>query len=267
MERFERFVALGDSQTEGLNDRVDGRVRGWADRFAEHLATTSSPDLTYANLAVSGCRARHVRDVQLPRALELRPDLATVAVGMNDLLRHDFDLDATLEHVEATFAALVATGAVVATMTFPDLKMMLPVMGWLRPREARLNDGVRAAAARHGVRVLELFEQSMCADPRLWSHDRIHGSTEGHRRIGQGMAELFALPGADPQWSEPLPDPPRGGLAQVVRRDAWWAATFVAPFLVRQLRNRPSGERTAKRPVPAPVLESPSWTPPGTRGR
>src|SRR4051795_11555154 len=52
--RFERYVALGDSQTEGLND-PDGRsgFRGWADRLAVLLLATS-PHLQYANLAVRG---------------------------------------------------------------------------------------------------------------------------------------------------------------------------------------------------------------------
>ncbi|MFM9150506.1 MAG: hypothetical protein ACKORA_08600, partial [Solirubrobacterales bacterium] len=38
--RFERFVAIGDSQTEGVGDlpNADGTDRGWADRFASTLA-------------------------------------------------------------------------------------------------------------------------------------------------------------------------------------------------------------------------------------
>src|SRR4051794_14677309 len=109
---WSRYVALGDSQTEGLNDlRPDGTPRGWADRLAERLAATTSPDLRYANLAVRRVRARHVREVQLPRALELAPDLASVCVGMNDLLRHDFDLEATLADVETTVLSLQGVGA------------------------------------------------------------------------------------------------------------------------------------------------------------
>lgn len=52
---FRRYVALGDSQTEGVGDEPhpDGTPRGWADRFAERLATVQ-PDLRYANLAVRG---------------------------------------------------------------------------------------------------------------------------------------------------------------------------------------------------------------------
>jgi lysophospholipase L1-like esterase len=250
--QYHRFVALGDSQTEGCND-PDGRGgwRGWADRFAEQLAATTSPGLTYANLAVGGCRARHVREVQLPAALELEPDLASVVVGMNDLLRHDFDLPRVVAEVEETFAALRETGCRVLTMTFPDVAMMLPVMARLRPREAQLNALLVQAAARHGVEVLDLFGIGLSADPAMWSHDRIHGSPVGHAAIAAGMAELLGLPGSDHTWAEPTGPVPAG--LHVVRRDAWWVGTFMLPFLVRQLRGRGS-DKGAKRPQLLPVL-------------
>jgi lysophospholipase L1-like esterase len=246
-----RFVALGDSQTEGCNDHDgSGGWRGWADRFAERLAATTSPDLTYANLAVGGCRARHVREVQLPAALEMQPDLASVCVGMNDLLRHDFSMERVVEDVEETFAALRATGCRVLTMTFPDVALMLPVMARLRPRQARLNLLLAEAAARQGVDVLELFSLRLSADPAMWSHDRIHGSALGHERIAAGMAEVLGLPGSDRSWAEPSGPVPAG--LDVVRRDAWWVATFMVPFLVRQLRGRGT-DNGPKRPALHPV--------------
>ncbi|MFL6061836.1 MAG: SGNH/GDSL hydrolase family protein [Marmoricola sp.] len=250
--QYLRFVALGDSQTEGCNDDDGtGGWRGWADRFAERLAETTSPDLTYANLAVGGCRARHVLEVQLPAALELQPDLASVAVGMNDLLRHDFDMVQVVAEVEQTFAALRATGCRVLTMTFPDVAMMLPVMGWLRPREAQLNALLAQAAERHGCDLLDLFSVGLSADPAMWSHDRIHGSALGHERIAAGMAEVMGLPGSDHSWAEPVGLVPAG--LHVVRRDAWWLASFMAPFLVRQLRGQGS-DKGPKRPQLLPVL-------------
>jgi lysophospholipase L1-like esterase len=54
---YTRYVAIGDSQTEGLWDGDDdGGLRGFADRLAEHLDALS-PGLQYANLAVRGCRS------------------------------------------------------------------------------------------------------------------------------------------------------------------------------------------------------------------
>src|SRR6188508_456213 len=251
---YRRYVALGDSQTEGLNDGDDATgLRGWADRFAEALAATTSPELHYANLAVRGCRAGDVRHNQLDPALALQPDLASVVVGMNDLLRHDYDADATVRDVEETFAALRATGCQVVTMTFPDIGRMLPVMAWLRPREVELNRRLVEAAVRHDVAVLDLFPLAMCGDPALWSHDRIHGSREGHARIAAGIGELLRLPGSDGSWS--VSAPASTGLFHAVRRDAWWAATFVVPFLTRQLLGRgPGTGRSAKRPDLMPVV-------------
>jgi lysophospholipase L1-like esterase len=249
-----RYVALGDSQTEGLNDGSDASgLRGWADRFAESLAATTSPDLRYANLAIRGCRARDVRHRQLDAALALEPDLASVVVGMNDLLRHDYDADATVRDIEETFAALRAIGCRVVTMTFPDIGRMLPVMAWLRPREVELSRRLVEAAERHDVAVLDVFPLEMCGDPALWSHDRIHGSSEGHRRIAAGMAEVLELPGSDDTWSASAPV--HAGLLDAVRRDVWWTATFVVPFLTRMLMGRgPGTGRTAKRPELLRVL-------------
>lgn len=255
-----RFVALGDSQTEGLNDLdPEGVPIGWADRLAQRLAATTSPGLSYANLAVRRCRAAHVREVQLPAALELGPDLATVAVGMNDVLRHDCDLDAVAADIEATVAALHASGATVALMTFPDIGRMIPLMGWLRPRERRLNAAVGDIARRYDAPLLDIFPLEMCGDTRVWSHDRIHGSAFGHRRIAEGMADLLGVPDADPDWS--LPDAAHiPGRAAALARDLRWVAGYMAPWLAGQVRS--SRLRTAvnaeaaraKRPELLPVL-------------
>ena len=87
--RYRRYVALGDSSTEGLDD-LDGagQYRGWADRLAEHIAH-AHPGLEYANLAVRGRSAGEIAATQLAPALAMRPDLATVVAGMNDLLRRN----------------------------------------------------------------------------------------------------------------------------------------------------------------------------------
>src|SRR6476646_7866361 len=91
MRRFERYVAIGDSTTEGLDD-PDGRggFRGWANRLAERLAAAQGRVL-YANLAVRGLTTRRIRETQLAPALAMRPDLATVVSGTNDLLALRFD--------------------------------------------------------------------------------------------------------------------------------------------------------------------------------
>ena len=56
MTTFRRYVAIGDSSTEGLEDPDGhGGYRGWADRLAQHIADAQDEPLEYANLAIRGC--------------------------------------------------------------------------------------------------------------------------------------------------------------------------------------------------------------------
>ncbi|HSD78615.1 MAG TPA: SGNH/GDSL hydrolase family protein, partial [Solirubrobacteraceae bacterium] len=171
---FQRFVAIGDSTTEGLDD-PDGRggYRGWADRLAERLAELD-PALRYANLAIRGRLAARVRAEQLEPAIALRPDLASVLAGLNDVLRPGFDVARTAGDVEAMLAGLRAAGATVVTFTLPDPAPIMPAARPLRPRVFALNDAVRAAAQRTGAIVVDLGHAPVASDPRLWSDDRLH---------------------------------------------------------------------------------------------
>ncbi|GAA3398408.1 SGNH/GDSL hydrolase family protein [Streptomyces roseoviridis] len=254
-----RYVALGDSQTEGVGDGDDARgLRGWADRLAE-LTARSSPGLRYANLAVRGRLAGQVRAEQLGPALALEPDLATVVAGVNDLLRPRFDADEVAGHLEAMFAALTARGARVATLTFPDLTRMIPAARPVAPRISALNDRIRQAARAHGVALVETGRHPVAADARLWSRDRLHAAPLGHARIAAAFAETLGLPGSDDAWTRPLPPPavrPPGGL-RAAGAEVAWAAGFLGPWLGRRLRGRSSGDgRTAKRPELLPVTSA-----------
>src|SRR5690242_5665257 len=153
---YARYVAIGDSTTEGLDDPYpDGGFRGFADRLAGDLALVE-PELRYANLAVRGRLARQVREEQLEPALALEPDLASVVAGLNDTLRGDFELDTTAGEVEAMLAALREAGTVVITMTFPDPVRVNPIARFAKPRMIALNARIREAAERTGALVVDL---------------------------------------------------------------------------------------------------------------
>ncbi|WP_415949710.1 SGNH/GDSL hydrolase family protein [Streptomyces sp. KLOTTS4A1] len=255
MGLYERYVALGDSQTEGLGDGDDtGGLRGFADRLAEQLAELN-PGLLYANLAVRGRLAGQVRAGQLDAALALEPDVATVVAGMNDLLRPKFDADEVVGHLDTMFAALTAQGARVATVTFPDIARITPLARPLRGRVLALNQGIREAARRPGIHLADTAPHEVVTDSRLWSPDRLHAAPLGHERIAASLAHALALPGSSDAWTHPLPPTPGrgGGWGTEVR----WMAGFLGPWLGRRLRGRSSGDgRVAKRPDMHPVLEA-----------
>ncbi|MFD0360492.1 SGNH/GDSL hydrolase family protein [Nocardia sp. GCM10030253] len=253
-QAYARYVALGDSQTEGIGDGDEqAGWRGWADRLAEQLAIRN-PQLRYANLAVRGRLAAQVHAEQLDPALALRPDLATVVAGVNDVLRPRFDLEEVVGHLEAMFAALAAHGTHVATLTFPDLARITPLARPFSGRVTALNDRIREAAHRHGVTVVETAHHPVVTDARLWSPDRLHASSLGHQRIAAAVAEALHLPGSDNSWTHPLPPlPPSTGLAAAAT-ELRWVAGFLGPWLGRRVRGRSSGDgRSAKRHDLLPV--------------
>jgi len=252
---FDRYVALGDSTTEGLDDpRPEGGFRGWADRLAEQLAVIN-PGLRYANLAVRGRRIPQVHAEQLGPALALEPDLAIVVAGLNDLLRRRYDPVATAGHLEAMLGALRAAGATVMTFTLPDLSSVVPLARVIRARLDAYNEAIRAAGAGSGAIVLDLAAEPAATDLRLWSPDRLHASPLGHERIAAGLAYALGLDGTDRSWADPLPAVPRRPPHALVTAEIIWAQRYFTPWVVRRLRGRSSGDgRVAKRPSLSPVV-------------
>src|SRR6202020_1488088 len=90
--RWKRFVAVGDSFTEGLDDLLpDGYPRGWAQLVAAHVAHQDE-DFRYANLAVRSRRIEQIVIEQIPEAMAMRPDLTSIVAGGNDILGFPGDL-------------------------------------------------------------------------------------------------------------------------------------------------------------------------------
>src|ERR1700754_3554663 len=237
---YRRFVALGDSTTEGLMDPLpDGSgFRGWADRLAEVLAALQ-PDLLYANLAVRGRLARQVRETQLEPALALQPDLVSLLAGLNDMLRPNCDVPSVLGELDGIVARLRDSGADVLLFTLPDPVPINPLAGRAAARLVRLNEALRDIAARRGTFLVELDRHAVSSDRRLWDEDRLHANPEGHRRIAAAAAQVLGLPDTDMSWTSAFPAP----LTRRARRShAVSFGRYFTPWLVRRLRGRSSGD-------------------------
>lgn len=191
-----RFVALGDSLTEGVGDpRPDGSLRGWADILAGEL-DHAWPGLNYDNLAVRGWCTRHVLQHQVQQALRLQPDLVSVMVGANDAFDwRGFDGAAVGRALTDTVAALRESGARVIMATLPDITRRWPGPASLhratRSRFEHVNELVREIAAEHEAIMLDLWHDERTHAPRMWSIDRVHPGTHGHAGIAHTFAELI----------------------------------------------------------------------------
>lgn len=251
---YYRYVALGDSQTEGLWDGDDSSgVHGFADRLAATLEM-QHPGVAYANLAVRGKRIRDVLVDQLPPALSMRPDLITSCIGMNDVIRPGRAFNRALVDLEVLHAKLAESGATVVTTTFPDLAQIMPVGRMLTNRVIQINDVIRSAAARHGFRLVDLYAAESMADPDVWSPDRVHGSPRGHELFAAAVAEALNLPGSSHDWATARLDVEVPGFRSRMYSQMLWAQNMMMPWIWRHLRGLSNGKgRGPKRPSLGPV--------------
>jgi len=81
----------------------------------------------------------------------MKPDLATIFAGSNDILERGFDAGKLRAELECMMGALVGGKAVVLTFTLPDLTGVMPIGRFLAPRVRAMNDSIREAAASTGA--------------------------------------------------------------------------------------------------------------------
>jgi lysophospholipase L1-like esterase len=253
---FHRYVALGDSFTEGVGDHdpaLPNGVRGWADRVAEVLATRTD-DFGYANLAIRGRTMDRILAQQIEPAIAMRPDLVSVYAGGNDLLRPQVDIDALVGRYDEAVRAITEAGAHVVLFTGFDLGFA-PIFRHLRGRVATYNELVRETADRHGATVVDFWRLREYRDPRLWDVDRLHMSSAGHQRMAIAVLDRLGVEHRLTTLDlEPTPVPDRRR-----RRDAdlAWARAHAAPWVHRRLRGTSSGDGLSpRRPHLTPVTTS-----------
>jgi phosphatidylinositol alpha 1,6-mannosyltransferase len=232
--RWQRYVALGDSLTEGLCDPApDGALRGWGDRLA--LLLSARGGLHFANLAVRSRRVRDVCGEQLTRARELRPDLVSILIGANDLVKSHVNVEALAAQLEDTVRTLREDGADVLLVTpfLPDRR----AARLFSARFAEFAGLLAQMAQRHGAILLDTdLYPELPARPN-WGEDLVHLSSRGHRFLAYRAGEMLGVPHAETL----------GALDQVLHdvdattRAAWWRR-HALPWVWRRMRGRVAGD-------------------------
>jgi lysophospholipase L1-like esterase len=245
---WSRYVAIGDSFTEGIGDpepASPGGYRGWADRVAEVLSS-GSDGFAYANLAIRGRLLQQILDEQIEPALQLRPDLVTISAGGNDIIRPNTDPDDIAARLETGVARLRSDGATVVLFNGPDIGMT-PVLGRMRGKVAIYNENLRAVASRHDLVVADMWALRELSDPRMWAPDRLHFSPIGHHTVARMVLQALNVENdLEPYTPEPLPSR-RWRQARV--EDIGWAREYLVPWVIRRIRHQSSGDGISpKRP-------------------
>ena len=153
--------------------------------------------------------------------------------------------------LDTIIGSLRDSGADVLAFTLPDPVPINPIAKGAALRLRNLNLAVRDLAAKHGAYLVDLEAHPVSSDRRLWHLDRLHANELGHERIALAAAEALGLQGADAGWTTAFADPldPRSRVSHAV-----WAGKYLAPWVIRRLRGRSSGDGiTAKRPKLEPL--------------
>lgn len=232
-----RIAALGDSSTFGLGDPVPGGWRGWARLLAEALVD-SGYDVSFCNLAVPGATAGSVLGDQLDEAVAHRPDLVSLIVGVNDVLKSTWDVGRFRAEVHTCAQALTAGGATLLTARFHDHERVLPLpeplRRPLRNRLDQLNEVWDEVHAAYGGPRVDLGTLPEALDRRFWAVDRMHPSELGHRCLARAFAAELTAAGLA---VEPPAAACAGGLPPTWQRDLRWLLAEGAPWVGRRARD------------------------------
>jgi lysophospholipase L1-like esterase len=252
--KFNRFIACGDSYSEGMSDEIiNGQYRGWADRVADEMSRHSA-DFTYANLAIRGKLLGQVVADQLPEAMKLvtgKETLVSFHAGANDALRPGYDAAATIAKYQNAVREIAATGATLLLFTvLEDTGNKGRGAEVWKLRFSDFNKAVREVGAEVGATVSDANGLDFFKDNRFLAFDRLHLNQEGHWRVAQAVLEVFGYPFSD-AWRVPLP--PAKPTPWIKRRitGVSWFFLFALPWIWRRLRGKSSGDgRIAKYPQP-----------------
>ena len=251
---YDRFIALGDSMTEGMcDDIINGHYRGWADRVADVLANENS-QFTYLNLAIRGKLIGQVVRDQVPVALkysEGKRTLLSFHAGANDVIRPKYNPAAVIEEYSNAVRLLATSGA--QLMVFCVLENTGENTRRAKIWQERFrifNENVRNMAQEVNAILLDPNHDSFWQDPRFLANDKLHLNAEGHRRVAHGVLAALSYP-HDSTWRDPLPGRQRPIALIRLLKDIRWFFTFAIPWIIRRLRGRSSGDgRRAKYDVP-----------------
>jgi len=229
-----RFAALGDSATFGLGDQTGDGCRGWASLLVSSMRVEH--DVSYCNLAVPGARAADVLRDQLAAALDHRPHVASLIVGLNDTLRADWDAARLHRDLLTCAEQLTSSGALLMTARFHDHTRVFRLPAVLaRPMRGRI-DALNAAydeiQDRFGGILVDLSAHPGIYEREFWSADRLHPSELGHRVLADEFAAHLSAEGLSfdpPGLTLDGPKPTRG--------DTWGLViNEVVPWMGRRMR-------------------------------
>ena len=195
-DRVLRLAAAGDSTLTGPGLADNGDI--WVRQVARRLAVSEGAHIHLTSYAVGGSRVRDVLHDQLEPLLAASPDLVVVAVGTNDAI-HFTPLDSVERDFQVLVGRLVAVVPAVVVGGGGDLggisRVPYPLSGALGARGRRVNRVIRAVAAAHHARYIDVSTVDRAfrhGGDRVFAADRFHPNAHGHALWANAASPIVA---------------------------------------------------------------------------
>ncbi len=161
-----RYLALGDSYTIGTG--ASSPASSWPAIIAARLAEQTGKQVELTNPAVNGFTTLDLIDDELPQVSRLRPDLVTVLIGVNDLVRERSaeDYRASLVKIYGEIEKEKAPDGHVFAISIPNWSVVPAAREFGDPEQIRgltdtFNDVAREEASARGFGWIDITAASL----------------------------------------------------------------------------------------------------------
>lgn len=225
-------VALGDSVSYGMGDAgADWIGPSWVGRFAHAV---KAHRLVY--LCRPGQRAQDLAGIQCEAAVLMRPDVALVSIGGNDVLRASMDPYLIAHSVSRLIRELTALGTRVVVLGVPKATVhaCLPsrIVRIINARVELVNNALEVAVATGtspGLAIwLDVSADLALAEPSLWHIDRMHPSPQGHDYLAHKALVALGMRARGPRL---VTEEAQRSLVDSAR----WLVRHGTPWLMRRM--------------------------------
>lgn len=167
------YVAIGDSVAQGIG--ASSPQKSYVGQTVSYIERTTGRNVHVINVSVTGAKVADVVKEQLPRILNLKPDLVTLDIGANDINKN-VPVDRFQKDFTTILDALPAGKSIVSDLpTFergPKQSVLIS-----------LNKTIHEDIAKHGLELAPIYEytSNTIHDWTTYAADFFHPSDKGYR--------------------------------------------------------------------------------------
>jgi lysophospholipase L1-like esterase len=184
------YTALGDSTGVGVGSKEGA---GYVARLFERIKS-AHPQSRLTNLCVSGATTDDVLRVQLQPAINSRPTLVTLGIGINDI-GHGQTVERFARNYEEIIKGLKGeTSARLVVTNIPDISFAPVVPEYARDETRRriqaFNEKIEGIARQYGLLVVDTYSETskiIPSHPEFFSEDGFHPSDVGYEKWAETM--------------------------------------------------------------------------------